>query len=70
MSIMPTSLHVSYVHGESVVEVVKVRGRTGTTSVEITIPKAFAEKLDLKAGDHISVELVSDGRIQLRKVKP
>jgi antitoxin component of MazEF toxin-antitoxin module len=55
--------------GSTVVEIVKVRGRTGTTSIEITLPKAFVRELGLKAGHHVSVELMPDSSLRLRRVK-
>ena len=61
--------HVSNAHAQLVAQVVKVRGRSGTTSIEVTIPRTFAQKLELKSGDYVSIELYQDGRLQLRKVR-
>ena len=42
-------------------KVVKVRGRYGTKSLDITIPAELSEKFDIKAGDLFKVEIITDG---------
>jgi AbrB family looped-hinge helix DNA binding protein len=55
-------------HAPHVVEIVKVRRRTGSTSLEITVPSEFAKKLGLKPGDHVSVDLYPEGTLTVKRV--
>ena len=41
-------------------KIVKVRGRHGTKSLDITIPAELSEKFDINAGDLIKVKLIKD----------
>lgn len=40
---------------------VKVRGRHGTKSLDITIPAELSEKFDINAGDLFKVKIINDG---------
>ena len=41
-------------------KVVKVRGRYGTKSLDITIPVELSKKFDIHAGDLIKVKIFND----------
>ncbi len=41
-------------------KVVKVRGRHGTKSLDITIPAELSKKFDINAGDLFKVEVSND----------
>lgn len=40
--------------------IVKVRGRQGTKSLDITIPAKLSEKFNINAGDLFKVDIISD----------
>lgn len=44
-------------------DIVKVRGRQGTKSLDITIPAKLSEKFDINAGDLFKVNIISDNDI-------
>ena len=41
-------------------KIVKVRGRHGTKSLDITIPAELSEKFDINAGDLFKVNVIND----------
>lgn len=41
-------------------KIVKVRGRHGTKSLNITIPAELSEKFDINAGDLFKVKIIKD----------
>ncbi len=41
-------------------KVVKVRGRHGTKSLDITIPAELSKKFDINAGDLFKVKVIND----------
>lgn len=41
-------------------KIVKVRGRHGTKSLDITIPAELSEKFDINAGDLFKVKVIID----------
>ena len=41
-------------------KIVKVRGRHGTKSLDITIPAELSEKFDINAGDLFKVKVIKD----------
>lgn len=44
-------------------KIVKVRGRHGTKSLDITIPVELSEKYNIKAGDLFKVNISNDNNI-------
>ena len=44
-------------------KVVKVRGRHGTKSLDITIPVELSEKFDINAGDLFKVKVTNDNDV-------
>jgi len=42
------------------VELRKLQGAHGTTSFVVTIPKEFADVLDLKKGDYMKIKVVNN----------
>ncbi|MBQ7927167.1 MAG: hypothetical protein IJ287_00235 [Methanobrevibacter sp.] len=44
-------------------KIVKVRGRHGTKSLDITIPAELSEKFDINAGDLFKVKIIKDNDI-------
>lgn len=44
-------------------KVVKVRGRHGTKSLDITIPVELSEKFDINAGDLFKVNISNDNDV-------
>lgn len=46
--------------------IVKVRGRQGTKSLDITIPAKLSEEYDINAGDLFKVKVIeNDGNLKL-----
>ena len=41
-------------------KIVKVRGRHGTKSLDITIPAELSKKFDINAGDLFKVKIIKD----------
>ena len=41
-------------------KIVKVRGRHGTKSLDITIPAELSKKFDINAGDLFKVKVIND----------
>ncbi len=46
-------------------DVVKVRGRYGTTSLELTIPAKLAEKYGIKQGDFYEVTISDTDELKI-----
>ena len=47
--------------------IVKVRGRQGTNSLDITIPAKLSEEFDIHAGDLFKVDISSDNDVTIIK---
>lgn len=45
---------------------VKVRGRHGTKSLDLTIPAELSAKYDIKPGDLFKVEITNEGSITIK----
>lgn len=48
--------------------IVKVRGRTGTSSLDLTIPAELAKEYDINAGDLFKVEIKKEDKNELQIV--
>ena len=69
MWIMWTNIYIDIVWISNMVEIVKIRQRTGSSSIEVTIPIAYAKILGLSQGDHLLVELQQNELLVYRRIK-